>query len=70
MHMADFGVKREVHMLQAYTKGEIVRAMKVQEIQCTCGYPSYQELIYRLQDGNLIGMPNLTAQDLRRAYQL
>jgi hypothetical protein len=39
MHVADFGVDREVHMLQAYTNGEIARAMKVQELQRTCGYP-------------------------------
>ncbi len=67
MHVADFGVNREVHMLQAYTKGEVLRAMKVQELQRICGCPSYLELTYMLQDGNVTGMPNLIAQDVRRA---
>jgi len=70
MHIADFGVDREVHMSQAYTKEEVLRAMKVRELQRICGYPSYQELTYMLQDRNVTGMPNLTAQDVCRAYQL
>jgi len=70
LHVADFGVDRQVHMSQAYTKGEVSRAMKVRELQWVCGYPSYQELIYMLQDGNMSGMPNLTGQDARRTYQL
>jgi hypothetical protein len=70
MHIADFGVDREVHMSQAYTKEEVLRAMKVWELQRICGYPSYQELTYMLQDRNVTGMPNLTAQDVCRAYQL
>jgi len=42
MHVANFGVDREVHMSQAYTKGEALRAMKVRELQRIGGYPSYQ----------------------------
>jgi hypothetical protein len=70
LHVADFGVDKQVHMLQAYTKVEVLRAMKVRELQRVSGYPSYQELRYMLQDGNVTGMPNLTSQDVRRAYQL
>jgi hypothetical protein len=70
LHVADFGVDRQVHMSQAYTKGKVSRAMKVRELQWVCGYPSYQELIYMLQDGNMSGIPNLTSQDARRTYQL
>jgi hypothetical protein len=68
--VADFGIDKQVHMSQAYTKGEVLRAMKVRELQRVCGYPSYQELIYMLQDGSVAGMPNLTSQDVHRAYQL
>jgi len=70
MHIADFGLDRQVQMAQACTKGEVLRAMKVRELQRVCGYLSYQELIYMLQDGNMSGMPNLTSQDVCGAYQL
>jgi hypothetical protein len=41
LHVADFEIDKQVHMSQAYTKGEVLRAMKVRELQRVCGYPSY-----------------------------
>ncbi len=71
MHVADFGAcGMSVMATQAYTKAEIERACRVQELIRNCGYPLYQELTYMLQDGNLTHLPNLTGQDVRRAYDL
>jgi hypothetical protein len=71
MHVADFAeYGMNVMATQAYTKAEIERARRVQDLIRNCGYPSYQELTYMLQDGNLTNLPNLTGQDVRRAYDL
>jgi hypothetical protein len=71
MHVADFAAYgMNVMATQAYTKAEIERARRVQDLIRNCGYPSYQELTYMLQDGNLTNLPNLTGQDVRRAYDL
>jgi len=48
----------------------MARALAVQELVRNAGYPSYQELINLLQDGNFLHLPNLTAKDVRRAYDL
>jgi hypothetical protein len=71
MHIADFAESgANVMATQAHMKAEIERARRVQELVRNCGYPSYQELTYMLQDGNLTHLPNLTGQDVRRAYDL
>ncbi len=71
MHVADFAAYgMNVMATQAYTKAKIERARRVQDLIRNCGYPSYQELTYMLQDGNLTNLPNLTGQDVRRAYDL
>jgi hypothetical protein len=43
---------------------------KVIEFICTCGYPSFTELAYMLREGNVMNLPNLTAEDIRRANEL
>jgi hypothetical protein len=49
MHLADFAdYSTSVMATQAYTKAEIERARRVQELVRNCGYPSYQELTYML----------------------
>ena len=55
---------------QVYTKAETARAHAVQELIPNAGYPSYQELINILQDGNFAHLPNLMAKDERWAYDL
>jgi hypothetical protein len=39
-----FKKKGKMHVAVAYTKGEIEQAQKVQELLCTSGYPSYQDI--------------------------
>ncbi len=34
------------------------------------GYPSYQEVIHLVQDGNITHLLSLTAEDIRRAQEL
>jgi hypothetical protein len=69
MHVADLS-EFMVLATQAYTKGEIALAHQVMELVRTCGYPSYTELGYMLRDGNVANVPNLTTEDIHRAYEL
>jgi hypothetical protein len=70
MHVADFTAYGNVLATQVYTKVETARAHAVQELVRNAGYPSYQEVINLLQDGNFSHLPNLMAKDVRRAYDL
>jgi len=70
LHIADFAAYGNVLATQVYTKAEMARAHAVQELVRNAGYPSYQEVINLLQDGNFSHLPNLTAKDVRRAYDL
>jgi hypothetical protein len=40
------------------------------EIIRNCGYPSQAEAIHLIHDGNFTHMPMLTAEDIKRAYEL
>jgi len=33
-------------------------------------YPSIGEAIHLIQDGNIVDLPNITVDDLRRAYEI
>jgi len=68
LHVADFATYGNVLATQVYTKAEMARAHAMQELVRNAGYPSYQELINLLQDGNFSHLLNLTAKDVRRAY--
>ena len=52
LHVADFATYGNVLATQVYTKAEMARAHAVQELVRNAGYPSYQEVINLLQDGN------------------
>jgi hypothetical protein len=69
LYVADFS-RPVVAVTKAYTKAEEARAQAAYEIICNCGYPSITEAIHLIQDGNLTHMPMLTAEDVRRAYDL
>jgi hypothetical protein len=43
---------------EAYMKAEIKIAQQVQELLHVCGYPSFQEAILLLQDGNVMSLQN------------
>jgi hypothetical protein len=53
-----------------YTKAEEARARLVFEFLQKSGYPSEEEAIHLIEDGNIVGMPLLTRNDVRRAYEI
>ena len=70
LHVAEFATYGNVLATQVYTKAEMARAHAVQELVRNAGYPSYQEVINLLQDGNFLHLPSLMAKDVRWAYDL
>jgi hypothetical protein len=70
LYVADFDVERTVAVTRAHTKAEEARAKLAYEIIRNCGYPSQAEAIHLVQDGNFAHMPMVTAEDVKRAYEL
>jgi hypothetical protein len=55
---------------EIYTKAEIQKAKAAFEFLKCSGYPSPDEAMYLLSDGNIFGLPELTRQDILRAYDV
>jgi hypothetical protein len=55
---------------QLYTKNEIKNAKEAYEFLWNSGYPSQEEAVHLLQDGNIFGLPHLTREDMQRAYDI
>jgi hypothetical protein len=55
---------------KVYTKSEENRAKLVYEFLKKSGYPSMEEAIHLIEDGNIFGMPSLTRDDVKRAYEI
>jgi hypothetical protein len=53
-----------------YTKEELCRAKEVYELVKNSGYPSPNEALHLLMDGNIWGLLALTAADLERAFKV
>jgi hypothetical protein len=53
-----------------YTWSEIKRAKEAYELLKCSRYPSPDEAIHLLQDGNIFSLPDLTREDLIRAYDI
>jgi hypothetical protein len=53
-----------------YMKEELRRAREVYELVKNSGYPSPNEVLHLLTDGNIRGLPALTAADLERAFKV
>ena len=74
MYVADWEQYRKAYAttnaVPRYTKAEENRAKQAYELLRTSGFPSVGEAIHLLQDGNITGLPALTAEELRRAYDL
>jgi hypothetical protein len=71
LYVADFAeYYGNVLATKAYTKGEMHRAMLAHDFLKMSGYPSLQEAIHLIQDGNIANMPMLTVEDVRRAFEL
>jgi hypothetical protein len=55
---------------QVYTREEIYRAKQAYELVKNSGYPSPNEVLHLMQDGNVRGRPMLTKADLERVYKI
>jgi hypothetical protein len=55
---------------QLYTKNEIKNVREAYEFLKNSGYPSQEEAVHLLQDGNIFGLPHLTREDVQRAYDI
>jgi hypothetical protein len=53
-----------------YTQSEIKKAKEAYEFLKYSGYPSPDEAIHLFQDGNIFGLPELSREDLIRAYDI
>jgi hypothetical protein len=53
-----------------YTKEEVKKAQQVYELVRTSGYPSPNEVLHLIHDGNIKGMPALSRADVERAYKI
>ena len=53
-----------------YTKAQETKAKQAYELLRTSGFPSIAEAIHLLQDGNIMNLPNITVEDLHRAYDI
>jgi hypothetical protein len=53
-----------------YTRTEVQRAKEAYEFLKCSGYPSPEEAIHLLQDGNVFGLPELSRQDIICAYDI
>jgi hypothetical protein len=70
LYITDFARDSQVHVTKAYTKAEEERARQAYELIRNAGFPSYQEAVHLVEDGNIAHMPVLSAADVRRAYDL
>ncbi len=55
---------------QLYTKAEIKSAKEAYDFLKNSGYPSQEEAVHILQDGNIFGLPHFTREDIQRAYDI
>jgi hypothetical protein len=69
LYMADFS-EAVVAVTKAYTKAKEARAQAVYKIIRNCRCPLYAEAVHIVQDENFTHMPILTAEDIKRAYNL
>jgi hypothetical protein len=70
LYVADFAQFAHAHVSKACTKAEEERARQAYELLKISGYPSLQEAIHLIQDGNISHLPMLMAADVRRAYDM
>jgi hypothetical protein len=53
-----------------YTREEVHKAQQVYELVRTSGYPSPNEVLHLIHDGNIKGMPAFSRADVERAYKI
>ena len=52
-----------------YSKAELKRAKLAYQLASVSGYPSVGELINIIEDGNIMGIPAISHEDVKRAYE-
>jgi hypothetical protein len=70
LYMADFARDGQVHVTKAYMKAEEVRLKQAYKLIRNTRFPSYQEAVHLVEDGNIAHMPVLSAAYVHRAYEL
>jgi hypothetical protein len=55
---------------EIYTRSEVQKAKAAYEFLKCSGYPSPEEAVHLLQEGNVFGLPDLARQDIVRAYDI
>jgi hypothetical protein len=70
LYIADFARDSQVPLTKAYKKAEEERAREAHELIRNARFPSYQEAVRLVEDGNIAHMPVLSAADVHRAYEL
>jgi len=70
MYVADWEDYKNVFSTTVCTKAEQERAKIAYDLARTSGYPSVHELIHLVEDGNIVGLPSITREDVLRAYDL
>jgi hypothetical protein len=72
LYVADFSdlLNDQQAFLATYTKGQEVCARIAYDFVHRSGYPSLQEAIHLVQDGNMTHMPGMTSDDINRAFDI
>ena len=70
MYVADWSEYKQATTTTVCTKAEEERARRAYDLARASGYPSMNELIHLIEDGNIVGMPALTREDVLRANDL
>jgi hypothetical protein len=53
-----------------YTKQEVERAREAFAFVKNTGFPSKEEAIHLIKDGNIVDLPNLTRSDIKQAFKI
>ncbi len=70
LYITDFTRDGHVHVTNAYIKAEEEQARQAYTLIRNAGFPSYQEAVHLVEDGNIACMSALSATDVHRAYEL
>ena len=70
MYVADWEGYKNVFSTTVCTKAEQEHAKIAYELARTSGYLFVNELIHLVEDGNIVGLPSITREDILHAYDL
>jgi hypothetical protein len=71
LYLADFlDIDRHLYLTKAYMKGEEACTKLAYDLVCLSRYPSLQEAIHLVKDGNMTHVPGITADDMKRSFEI